>query len=313
MGAGVVQSHDQSQESVASRPGGRWNGLGVAALVLLALAYLVHRPVRALLVRGPEYRAYFSTVGGLRQGDEVRYGGLVVGRVRSVAIDSTDPSRIAVRFKVDRGTPVRTTTRASIVDATNPVTRYLRLRAEPGPAPPLPPGGSLATEVGPTLELTLVHLTRVLQRADTFLAAAAPLADAEFFARLDRATANLDRITTVVARGAGRWGPSLARSAVRLDTMLTVGSHLLSAVDSSAPDLQRAISEMLAALRDTREVVGQLRTGTEQAGGLAPLVRDLVSTTDHLARITERAEHDPLSLVRGRRPLAKPAGPSIHE
>src|SRR5205085_12025399 len=49
------------------------------ALVLVAIVMFARYPT--ILRTGREYRAVFQSVAGLNRGDEVRYGGLLVGSV----------------------------------------------------------------------------------------------------------------------------------------------------------------------------------------------------------------------------------------
>src|SRR3954471_8900780 len=85
---------------------------GATLLVLAALIAFARYP--GLFNHGREYRAVFSNVSGLNIGDQVRYGGLLVGTVIAMDIDSADPTRISVHFRVKRSTPVHIDTRASI-------------------------------------------------------------------------------------------------------------------------------------------------------------------------------------------------------
>ncbi|HVD05405.1 MAG TPA: MlaD family protein, partial [Gemmatimonadaceae bacterium] len=59
--------------------------LGVAALVLVALVLFSRYP--SLFHSGREYRSVFRSVAGLNVGDEVRYGGLLVGTVTALDLD----------------------------------------------------------------------------------------------------------------------------------------------------------------------------------------------------------------------------------
>ncbi|HEU4563409.1 MAG TPA: MlaD family protein, partial [Gemmatimonadaceae bacterium] len=86
--------------------------LGVTALVLLALVVFARYP--SLFRRGKEYRAVFRAVPGLNLGDEVRYGGLLVGSITEMTLDPADPTRILVTIRVREETPIRADTRASI-------------------------------------------------------------------------------------------------------------------------------------------------------------------------------------------------------
>jgi phospholipid/cholesterol/gamma-HCH transport system substrate-binding protein len=304
-----------SEQSQERQGGGRRKvRLAVAALAVSAVAivlYLYRGSLLASLATGPEYHATFKSVGGLRKGDEVRYGGIPVGRTRSVRIDPADPARLIVTFRVSRDTPMRADMRASIVDVTSPVTRYLSLRPGTRGAPPLPPGHEVSSETGPTIEETLTHATLLLARADTLLEAASPLLQGDFFAQLDRLTGRLDRMTGALARGSARWGPELERAAGRMDSLLARSDRLLATIDSAGPDLRAASAEALAMLRDTRTLVGELRIGAAEGGGVSRLMRNLTVTSDNLSRLAARLDRNPASLLKDQRPTPKPAGPSL--
>lgn len=281
--------------------------VGVGAIVL----YLFRGSILAALVTGPEYYTTFKSVGGLRKGDDVRYGGIPVGRTRSVRIDPDDPARLTVTFRVDRDTPMRADMRASIVDVSSPVTRYLSLRPGTRGAPPLPPGREVPSETGPTIEETLTHATILLARADTLLEAASPLLHTDFFARLDRMTGRLDRMTGILARSSARLAPELERAAGRMGDVLVRTDRLLATIDSARPDLGAASAEALAMLRDTRTLVGELRTGADEGGGVSELMRNLTITSDNLSRLAARLDRNPASLLRSQQPVPKPAGPPL--
>jgi phospholipid/cholesterol/gamma-HCH transport system substrate-binding protein len=305
------------EEQHSSRQGGRWKFVIVVAVIVGAVLagtyYLVRRPLLAALATGPEYHARFHTVGGLRKGDQVRYGGLPVGRTRAVSIDPSDPTLIVVTFRVDKSTPIRTDTRASVVDITNPVTRYLSLRGLSRGAPALAPGHEVASETGPTPEETMARVTTLLARADTLFDAAAPLLHGDFFARLGKTTERLDRMTAAVVRSSSTWGPGVERAMGRLDTVVTRTDHLLATIDSASPDLRASITEALGMLHESRTLVAELRAGADEGGGLAELMRNLTSTSDDLSRLAAKLDRNPTSVLRGQRPIPKTAGPPLHD
>lgn len=310
---GRAQLSEQSQDEQGGS-GRRKVRLAAATVVGLVVAVVLYRSqgsLLAALATGPEYHATFKSIGGLRKGDEVRYGGIPVGRTRSVRIDPADPSRLIVVFRVRRDTPMRADMRVSVVDLTSPVTRYLNLRPGTRDAPPLPPGDEVPSETGPTIDETLTNVTLLLARADTLLEAASPLMHGDFFVRLDRLTVRLDRMTGALARSSARWAPELERAAGRMDDLLARSDRLLATIDSTRPDLRAASTEALAMLRDTRTLVGELRTGAAEGGGLSQLMRNLTITSDNLLRFAARLERNPASLLRRQSPMPKPAGPSL--
>jgi phospholipid/cholesterol/gamma-HCH transport system substrate-binding protein len=305
--------NEQQQDARHTRRHDLVAGAIVLLLVLGIAVYSYRGQIEAALARGPEYSAAFSTVGGLRRGDEVRYGGIPVGRVREVRIDPQDPTHILVTFRVRPRTPMREDTRASVVDVTNPVSRYLSLRPGSKTAPPLPPGHEVATEVGPTLEETLSRLTTMLERADTLLTAMAPVTRGDFFARLDTTTARLDDLTMVATRTIGRAEPRLSHTLNQLGALTDHSTRLVARLDSVSPQLAAAAVAALGTLQDARALLAELRTGGLEGGGLAQLTQNLSVATDNLARLTTQLEREPLSVLHGRRPGEKPTGPPLRE
>ncbi len=92
----------------------------VGAFVTAGLAVIL---VGIFVIRGlgtgalVEYHALYSNVAGIENGTPVKYNGMLVGRVRSLAIDDTDRSKVRVTFIVRDGTPVTPRTVAKITKA----------------------------------------------------------------------------------------------------------------------------------------------------------------------------------------------------
>ncbi len=299
-----------------ARPAAPRRPLLTAALLAAALlfaALTVRYRYGWLLVRGPEYLAAFRDVSGLGPGAEVRYAGLEVGRVREVTIDPADARRVLVTLRVREGTPVRTSTRAAVVAAGGRPASYVNLRPGAPDAPALDAGARIAAEQGPTIADVLQRVTVLLDRTDTLLAAAAPLADGQVFAGLARTVARVDTLVTAVTRSADRWGPHLERAARRTDDVLARTDRLLATVDSARPTLARAPGELVATLAESRALLADVRAGVGEGGGVRALMRDLTATTDNIARLTDRLERDPLSALRARRNPPKPVGPGLRE
>ena len=282
------------------------------AAVLLAWAVVRYR-YGWLLVRGPEYDAAFGEVSGLGAGAEVRYAGLAVGRVRRVTIDPTDDRRVLVTIRVREGTPVRASTRVAVVAAGGRPASYVNLHAPTQPGAPARPGTRLASVEGPTIEDVLQRVTLVLDRTDTLLAAAAPLANTTFFADLGRTISRVDTLVTAASRSADRWGPQLERAVRHTDDLIVRTARVVATLDSTRPALARAPGEMVATLEESRALLTDLRAGVDEGGGLRAMMRDLAAASDNLARLSDRLERDPLSALQRRAVARKTTGPSLQD
>jgi len=284
--------------------------VGVAALLVIALIAFSRFPG---LYRGAEYRATFGDVAGLSDGDDVRYAGLKVGTVTSVGIDSADPSRIAVTFRVRRDTPVRTSTRATVPPVTLPPANFLALLPGAADAAPLPPGALVPSEEGVSLEESYVRFTRLLERTDTLLVAVGALVDGDFVARLDRTVARIDTLASAASRNADRVVPQLELAARRTNALLARTNRVLAALDSNRADLAVLPGEAVATLRETRTLLAEVRDGVGQGGGLEAVMRDLATAGDNLARLSSRLDRDPASVLKRRQLPPKTAGPPLRD
>jgi phospholipid/cholesterol/gamma-HCH transport system substrate-binding protein len=255
------------------------------------------------------YRATFREIGGLRSGDDVRYAGLAVGAITGIALDSADPRRLIVSFRVRRDIPVRVDAHAMVPLVTMPTEHYLVLAPASLDAPRLAPGSMVPSLEARSLPEMLVQVSQVLDRTDTLLAAAQPLADADAFERLARVTARMDTLTALATGGTRRLLPRLERTLDRSDTLLDRTNLLLAAVDSSREDLAAIPRTTVQMLRETNRTLVELRAGLAQEGGLPSLMRDLSRSGRNLARITTELRRDPLSPLKRRGAPEKPAGP----
>src|SRR5262249_2952509 len=118
-------------------------------LALVAVVVIVFGGLR-LWEKTDRYRIVFeSSVIGLSPGAEVSLNGVKVGRVDGLGVAPSDLREVTIAIRVDRGTPIRTDTRAILMYAGITGLKVIDLRGGTSAAPPLPPGGQIA--VGETL------------------------------------------------------------------------------------------------------------------------------------------------------------------
>lgn len=101
------------------------------------------------------YSAVFADVSGLKPGDSVRAGGLRVGTVDDVAMQSDHT--IVVSFDADRAVPMTTGTKLAVRYLNLVGDRFLELVDGPGSTRLLPPGAQITAErTAPALDLDLL-------------------------------------------------------------------------------------------------------------------------------------------------------------
>ena len=289
--------------------------LGTAAVVLAGLVLFSHYP--ALFNRGREYHAVFHTVAGLNVGDEVRYGGLLVGSVTELDLYEKDPTRIEVTFRVKRKTPVRIDTRASITQVGFLGAPYLNLTPGRSDAPVLAVGGEVPSTDQMNFQDALSQLASFFERADTLLNVAERIARASPLDRIDRTLDQVERLVTTANTGSDRVFAHLDVATQRLDDVLGRTDRLIARLDTATttagPQLASTQREAVAALREMRTLAADLRNALNEGGGADELVRNLASTADNLARLTARLERDPTSVLKSRAAPRKTVGPKVRD
>jgi hypothetical protein len=100
----------------------------------------------------------------------------------------------------------------------------------------------------------------------------------------------------------------------QLTALMDRSERLVAALDTTVrtatPDLASTQREALATLRDVRTLVSELRGAIERGERVETIARNMESMSDNLARLSERIERDPTSVLKKARSMRKPAGPA---
>lgn len=287
----------------------------VAGAVLLLLVGVARFPT--ILSRGREYRTVFRSVPGLTPGDEVRYGGMLVGSVREMQIDPRDPTRIIVEFRVEDGTPVQSDTRATITQVGLLGEPYLNLEPGTSRGDPLPEGSFVASEQNLTFQEAVSRLAMFFDRADTLLSGIERISETDPWGRIDRTLARVERLVDTTASGAARVIEQAEMASRRLGELIERTDRLVATVDTSFRGAESGLGdtqrEIVSTLRETRALLASVREGLDAGGGMDRLVRNLTSASDNISRLSARLERDPSSLLKQREQPPKRVGPAIRE
>lgn len=288
----------------------------LAGTLLLFAGLIGYARYPQLFRRGKEFRALFTNVAGLNVGDEVRYGGLSVGSVTRMALDDDDPTRIVVEFRVRRRTPVRRDTRAAVSQVGLLGEPYLHLSAgSSADSPELPPGSTLLSDNNQSFQEAMNQLARFFEHTDTLFKGFDKLARSDPFERLDRTLSRVEVLVGTTATGSERILAQLDQASRQLNHVLGQAERVVAILDTTItearPELTQTQGEALAALRELRVLVSDLRVAMQQGGGVDQLMRNVTTTSENLARLSARLERDPTSVLKQRKPPAKTAGPSV--
>lgn len=285
--------------------------IATTLFVLIALIALARYP--SMFRSGKEFRITFRSVPGLNLGDEVRYGGLLVGSITALEIDPRDPQRILVGVRVREEIPVNADTRAEINQVGLLGAPYLNLVPGTGNAPPIPAGGTIPSRDNLSFQDAMSRLAQFLDRADSLLIGVEQIASESPWERIGESFAGLDSLIAEMRVGTGRVFVGLDTTTRQLSTLLDRSERLVVAIDtaiaSATPRLSSAQEDARRTLEEMRLLVAELRSATDNGERLEAIVRDLALASDNLAKLSTRLERDPSTLLSRRGAPSKPVGP----
>jgi len=300
--------------------------VGLFVLVATGLLTITVFLLSGTLRRGGiPYRAYFKNAGGLGPGTEVRYaGGPPVGRVKKVASDPQDSTRMEIDFDVQPDVPVKTDSVAEISSTTPLSDNFLEIIPGTTGASRAGRGATLKSieytsfsdltavfaELGPNANALLGNLN---DRAITLKVTLDRVNDllndenrADIAASLGNVRGMLDEdrpaIHSTIANlkdSTAKLGPLIDdfhKTSTQADDAL---SHLDAAIAEDRPDLHQSVAELRQALASADSLTDQLdRTLNANSENLDEIIDNLRHVTENLNSFTETIKTRPYTLIR---------------
>jgi phospholipid/cholesterol/gamma-HCH transport system substrate-binding protein len=295
--------------------------LGLVGAFVLALGALLIGGVLWLVSGGmwqQQLDLYLAveeeSVAGLNLNAPVKFNGVEIGKVRSIALDPQDPQRVNLLLAIAHGAPIKQDTVAVLKAQGLTGIAYVELSGGAGDAPALQvlPGARyavIATKSSLSTRLENV-LTRVLAKLDGSSGSLSAFLSAENQRAFSSALADIAAIShTLAARGpvidrAIGDASSTLRNTASSSTQLTPA---LQAVEHSAAALERMGNAVAQTSQDAAQTVNAVgsdvrRFSTQTLPELERLLGELAVLSASLRRLSEQTERSPSGLVFGHSP-----------
>lgn len=246
-----------------------------------------------------QYDVVFDQVSGLGQSSAVTFNGVNVGKVLTIKLDRTDPSKVRVRIEVAASTPVRQGTEATLASQGVTGVAYVGLEGGAADAPRLKLDAGTGVAEIPS-KTTVVQ--GLLEDAPDLLAKAISVLD-----DMGRFTTqeNADHVATIIT--------NLDEASGRLNTVmddLTKASASFSAaadkISTFATKLDDVANNANATLDDARNALGNIDSFA--ANGLPQITTQITTLGQQASRLvgdlsslTARIERDPARFFLGNR------------
>lgn len=272
------------------------------------------------------YDVVFEGPVSLEQSASVRYIGIKVGEVEWVRIDRADPSKVRTRIKIDRETPVKTDTKASIELAGITGTTFIQLTAGTVDARSLEAKAGQPVPVIESEQTQLAALVsggaQILGDASKALGRVNDVLTKENIESLEVSIQNLEAITTMLAQSDGLVSQAastlnnVSDAAMSFDEAAKSIDKFSKNADAQMSGINGDVQLLLADLRRiadsaegtveesgravtaaTQAIEGPATSALEDASIASRDLRKLILRLDRLAR---DIESNPQSLVAGK-------------
>jgi phospholipid/cholesterol/gamma-HCH transport system substrate-binding protein len=281
------------------------------------------------------YETYMTeSVAGLNVNAAVRYRGVDVGRVRRIMLAPGNVEQVRVSLDIERGTPVKTDTLATLQTQGLTGIAYVELKggrkespalqAAPGQeVPVIASDRSLIERLETAAPALMTNLSRAVENLNAVL-------DENNRRALSTTLADLATLSRMLAGRSAAIDATLANGARAAEQLARLGSQLPQMVqryERAADALERMATDVSAASADTRrtlagaggtfdavrQLIGDARADVVQlTGGTLAETRELVGElrelTGSLRRVTDELERNPAVLLQGRRSARRGPG-----
>lgn len=260
-----------------------------------------------------------ESVAGLNLDAPVKYLGVNVGKVMSIAIDPTDPRQVRLLFQIETGTPIKRDTEAVLKTQGLTGIAYVELNGGSEGSPPLLPTEQdpVPTIVSkPSLSARLENVaTSVLANVDRMSNNLNAMFDADNRAALKATLADIASLSHALAAQQGAISAGIAdaartaRHAARASEQL---APTLAQINSSAEAVRKmadaaALASVGAGRAADAAASGVQRLSNETMPEVERLLLELYELASAMRRFSEQTERTPSSLILGG--PARPPGP----
>lgn len=304
--------------------------VGAVTLALLALvAATILWIARLNEGNKHDYDVFFKqSVDGLSKGSSVSFQGVAVGQVKAIELWPKDPSFVRVRIAVNKDTPIRVGTTATMQGSFTGVSN-IQLEGANRNAPELTCKGELAgacPEGVPVIPTKRGGLGELLNSAPVLLERLATLTERMTMVFSDKNQASLERIlvnTDRLSGGLADATPQFRATMAELQLTLADARKALvtfEATTGTANDLlngegRQMIAQFRKTLRSVEktsdnldQLVGDVRPAAKQLQDTTlpqaeAAIRDLRASTKALRDLTEKVNNDGAGTLLGGQPL----------
>lgn len=289
-------------------------GLAVLILSTALLASMLWLSVGFDKKRYNIYAVYVrEAVSGLNIDSPVKYNGVQVGSVYKIALSRVDPQQVVLLLNIEEGTPITTSTRATLISQGITGVTYVGLSASSAELTPLK---KLPEEPYPIIlsKPSLLNqldktIKEVSENVNSLGVKIKTIFDEENTENFKKSLANLQVFTQVVAEHSDDLGKSLKNSDELFRNMADASKDLKRNINKLTKEMTSAGESVSITMKAGQTAINKISTQTIPPAVL--LLQKLNNIAANLEIVSNQLRQNPSVIIRGTTPPAP--GPGEHK
>ena len=254
------------------------------------------------------YTVYLhEAAAGLTEDAPVKYNGVQVGSVKSIKLNKNDPRQVEITLNIEEGTPITTSTSATLISQGITGVTYVGLSAGsadltplqkmPGePYPVIPAKPSLFNQLDSILKEVSENVNKVGNEAQRIF-------NDENALYIKETLANLDKVSTVIANNHENINTFITNMAQaskdfpQLAKELKVGIAKFNAMATDMGKAGKNVSSTMVAGKNTLDKISQ-----QTIPPAVLLIRHLNAISANIEKVSNEIRQNPSIVIRGTKP-----------
>lgn len=255
-----------------------------------------------------------EAVSGLSEESSVKYNGVKVGFVKKITLNRRDPQQVKILLSIEEGTPVTTSTSATLISQGITGTTYVGLSASSSDLTPLEKLPSEPYPIIPAKPSLFNQLDKVLkdvsENVNKVSLEISRIFDRENAKNIKKTLSNLETFSDVIAKNSKHIDRSLENADIFIKNIADASHQLpdiikdlkvgVSKLDAMTTAMTTAGNKVSSAMDAGKKTINQI--SQQAVPPTVTLIRRLDTIAANLEKVSNQMRQNPAVVIRGTTP-----------
>lgn len=248
------------------------------------------------------YHTFFKeSVTGLDIGADVKYRGFAVGKVKDIAIDKEDITRIHVAMDVEEDAPVTADTVAVLKISGITGVAFVELDGSTNQSPPLEPGEKgrlvIPSRIS-TMTMIFESIPQILDNISRVTSRIASVMNQENMDQMKAALANVGKLTEALGENSGNISQALQDTQRAMAQLAETAETINGVAKSSEGDVKAALEKTALAMDQLTRLLEDTNAFSQDGyRETYSIMMEMKQTLREIRTLTDSIQQDPSKLI----------------